>query len=74
MGSKWGLNANLYRTKRTCDFPEGGGVGVCIPNLFFPQLICFTSKKPIIFQGFRGGPISSREGGGVQLFPGGSKC
>ena len=29
------------------------------------------SKKTIIFQGFRGVPIFSRRGGGVQLVPGG---
>ena len=29
------------------------------------------SKKTIIFQGFRGVPIFSRGGGGIQLVPGG---
>ena len=53
------------------------------PVLFSPQLILpftegvqwFYAEKTILilYQGFRGGPLFSR-GGGVKLFPGGSKC
>ena len=36
----------------------------------------FIAEKTILklYQGSRGGPSFSRGGGGVKLFPGGSKC
>ena len=38
---------------------------VFLPSAYFTEVKWLISKKPIIFQGFRGGPTFSR---GVQLF------
>ena len=73
----------MCRSRNFCQGGGGGGGGggfqprlpenssdkvffSLVLNLFYS----FTSKRTIIFQGFRGGPTFSR-GGGIQLFPGG---